>query len=258
MTGVLGALLASCAASGGGCSQATAFLARTSGLSSNYQTQYTSLICGLASDGVFAKLDVLYVFATADTTTAKLNLIQNSFNATAPNGDPTFAAQVGYTNPSNHYLNSNFNPTTATSPQYVQNSACLFNWNSNSADDGAAEEMGLLSGGGNSIFDRSSGNLVVKLNSSTNVVTANSDGSGLWLVNRTSSSNVDIYHNGSSFAAGNSNTSAAVPNSTITCFVGSTFNTTATFKAAGFGGALTATDITNLYNRLNTFMANIP
>src|SRR5229473_5562637 len=62
-------------APGGGCSQATTFLARTSGLSGTETTAYTNLICGLVTDGVYPSLDALYIFATNTTTTANLNLI---------------------------------------------------------------------------------------------------------------------------------------------------------------------------------------
>lgn len=245
-------------AASAGCSQATAFLVRTSGLSANYQTQYTTMICGLVTDGVFTKLDVFYVFATADTTTAKLNLIQNAFPATAPNGDPTFTAQAGYTNPSNKYLDSGFNASTATTPQYVQNSASMFNWNSASGPDNG-HEMGLVSGAGNSLENRTGGDLIsVAINAAAAFTVANTDASGLWTVNRTSSSNVDIYHNGASFSLGNSSTSAAVQNSNMTFFVGSAFNTTATLKAGGCGSQLTSGDISNLNTRLTTFFANIP
>jgi hypothetical protein len=55
------------------CSQSSAFLARTSGLDTTHKTAYDTLICGLVTDALWSSLDALYIFATADATTAGLN-----------------------------------------------------------------------------------------------------------------------------------------------------------------------------------------
>src|SRR5208282_4996530 len=65
-----------------GCAQATAFIARTSGLSTTEKNAYTAMICGMVTDGTWSLLDVLYIFATNNTTTAALNLVSSSFNGT--------------------------------------------------------------------------------------------------------------------------------------------------------------------------------
>src|SRR5260370_657257 len=56
------------------CAQATSFLARTSGLSGTQQTNYTTLICGLETDGIgcSSKLDALYIMGAPDATTSLL------------------------------------------------------------------------------------------------------------------------------------------------------------------------------------------
>jgi hypothetical protein len=239
----------------GGGNPASDFLARTSGLSATYQTAYTNMINGLVSDGVWSKLDVLYVFATADTITAKLNLIQNAYNATAPSGDPTFTAGAGYQNPTTKYLDSGFNASTAAVPKYVQNSACMFNWNALIlGDDGA--NIGLVSGGNNDFVNRNtSGQLSIRINATAAITIANVDASGLILTNRTTSSNVDVYQNSAVLSAGNSSTSAAVQNSNMTFFTGTSFNINSQLKFGGWGSQLTATDVTNLYTRMVAFLA---
>ena len=73
---------------------AAAFLARTSGLNATHTNAYTALINGLVSDAIWAKLDVLYLFATQDQTTALLNLVSASFTAVI-HGAPPFAADNG-------------------------------------------------------------------------------------------------------------------------------------------------------------------
>src|SRR5258706_16256620 len=96
---MLGGLLS---VSGGGpdaglCASAAAFLARTSGLDATHTNAYINLICGLVSDGIFSKLDALYIFATQDSTTAMLNLISTSFTASTFSGTLTFTTDRGYT-----------------------------------------------------------------------------------------------------------------------------------------------------------------
>ncbi len=61
---------------------AAPFLARTSGLDGTHTTAYTNLICGLIADGVWQKLDMLHIYATQNSTTALLNLVQNAYNGT--------------------------------------------------------------------------------------------------------------------------------------------------------------------------------
>ena len=72
------------------------FLARTTGLDATHTNAYTALINGLVTDGIWDKLDVFHIYATQDSTTAKLNLVSSSFTATA-NGSPTFTADRGFT-----------------------------------------------------------------------------------------------------------------------------------------------------------------
>lgn len=72
----------------------TAFLARTSGLDATHINAYKGLINGGVADGWFAKMDVLWVPATQDVTTAGLNLVSASFPLT--NHGATFTADQGF------------------------------------------------------------------------------------------------------------------------------------------------------------------
>ena len=111
--------------------EASAFLARTSGLDTTHTNAYIDLINGLVADGVWTKFDLLHVYATQDTTTAQLNLVQASYPATL-HGSPTFTVDRGYTGTdasTTKYIGTGFNPATAVSPQFVRNSAHLSAWN---------------------------------------------------------------------------------------------------------------------------------
>jgi hypothetical protein len=69
-----------------GCSEATVFLARTSGLDATHTTAYTDLICGMVTDGIWAKADALYIEATQDSTTSRLNIKSTSFSPLTTSG----------------------------------------------------------------------------------------------------------------------------------------------------------------------------
>jgi hypothetical protein len=97
---------------GGGCTQATNFLARATGMDSTHNTAFTTMICGLVTDGVItgsmsgsatsgaaacgSLLDILYIFATDTNPHSLLNLCSKSFTATV-NTSPTFIANAGWT-----------------------------------------------------------------------------------------------------------------------------------------------------------------
>lgn len=119
---------------GAGCDEYQEFIVRTSGLDSVHRDAYRDLICGLVTDGIWDKLDILRVYATQDSTTALLNLKSSSYTGTV-HGSPTFTADLGFTGSdgsSTIYIDSGFNPSTAGG-NYTQNSAHISAWFINTA-----------------------------------------------------------------------------------------------------------------------------
>lgn len=129
-------------AASGACSQATNFLARTSGLSTTERNAYITMICGLVTDGIItgsmsgsgsgatacgSLLDAFYILATNTTTTAALNLCSTTYSLTTT-GSPTFTADQGYVGAASAHLDTGFNPTTATSPNMASNNASVWGW----------------------------------------------------------------------------------------------------------------------------------
>src|SRR5690349_9234537 len=115
--------------SGGYCSDARAFFSRVSGLTTAHKKAYNKLIRDLISAGVWTTLDVLYIFATANSATALTNLKSSSFGGTA-SGSPTFSVNAGYTGTdasSTVYIDTGFNPSSG-SPSFTQNSNHLSIW----------------------------------------------------------------------------------------------------------------------------------
>lgn len=77
-------------------------------------------------DGWLTKLDGLWIMAAHDAQAARLNWVSTSFNLTAV-ASPTFTVDKGYkSDGAAAYLDTNFNPTTASSPKYLQDSASMF------------------------------------------------------------------------------------------------------------------------------------
>lgn len=84
-----------------------------------------NLIISLVSAGVWAKYDAFYILAAADSQAAQLNWVTNTYNLTSVNA-PTFAVDKGFTpNGTSSYLDTGFNPVTATSPKFTQNDAYM-------------------------------------------------------------------------------------------------------------------------------------
>jgi hypothetical protein len=251
------------------CTAATAFLARTSGLNATHVNAYSNLICGLASDGVLPKLDVLYVFTTQDATTALLNLVSSSYNATAV-GSPAFVADqyyLGQLGSSSVYIDSNFNPSTASSPNYTQNAAHISVWSLNNDSTGNAAIGAATSGSGNipweNMITQATGNMFPRVNTDGSSVgggqaIAVPSGIGQFMAVRTDSTHVVGYYNGGSATTLSGQTSHALLNLNLYC-LGQNANGTAIGiaqqqAAVSFGGLLTATDVSNFYTRLRTYL----
>jgi len=263
-------------ASSVGCSQATTFLARTSGLDATHQSAYTTFICNLVAQGVWAKMDIVYVFATADTTTAGLNLVSTSFTG-ATAGSPTFTADAGYTGvnaSTTVFFNSTFNPTTATTPQFTQNSSHVSAWsNTNAAAvSNGGVVVGLGSGAGlaapnTSLFPKfNDGKAYYRINdgsSSAGVTNANS--TGHYLANRSGASTQQGYKNAvdQGVVSQTSGTPANGPmyilavDDVITGVPNPAFGAGYQVMMATIGGSLSAGDVTNLCHETNTYLNTI-
>ena len=252
-------LMAAAAAS---VSASAAFLARTSGLDTTHTNAYTALIDGLVADGVWPKLDVLHIYATQNTTTAQLNLVQSSYPATI-NGAPTFTADRGYTGVggSTTYLDSGFNPTTAPSPKFTLNSAHLSVWNltnSNTTVPAVGDSPGTI--------------MITNYVNSVTYCRINCAGSagdgpnwgttGHFVGNRSAASGAGCetsYHNGSSGSVTvESSTSLSTRNLYSLGANGSTPSGIGHQQAMfSIGSSLSTTDATNFYNRLRTYMTSV-
>lgn len=203
---------------GSGTSQSAAFFARLATQPTTTRAkQYCTLINALVSGGVWSKIDALYIFAAYDSPTALTNLVSSSYGATAI-GTPTFTQDKGFVGGTGKYINTAFNPNTATTPNYVLNSSSVGIWNLSTSSD-ANGWMGNYNGTnitylanyqtGGSFFTSP-----VNAAGATGGVIGLTYAQGMYVASRASSTIVNQYQNGSLFNS-QSQVSVALINNNI-------------------------------------------
>ena len=245
--------------------QAIAYLARTvGGNEGGNATNIATLIDGLVSDGVWSKLDCLYVLAQQNQTDSLLNLVGTSYTATNV-GSATFTAYTGYGFSSSAYLDTHFNAATVTSPNFTQNVASIGIWSNTQGLSGNDPSFGNGQGSGtpgaSHILPNYSGSFYGRINdwSSVPFPSFSPPASGLFTADRQNDvSNVNGYYNGTNLT-NVSATSVAVTNADfyIGAVPGSPSTTVQTLSAAFIGASLGSAGQLALYNRLRTYMTAV-
>lgn len=234
------------------------------------KTNYDTTICGLVSDGVW-NFDVLYIWAAPTQAAALINLANpGTFNGTTT-GSVSFAAYQGFTGDgSTFYLDSGFNPTTATTPNYVQNSATVGVYILTNRSSGVnVWNIGCSVGactGGPLFFAYAGGNVSITINSATAAATASASSQGAWNGTRTTSIGSAVFLNsGETAVSQTTDISISAANANI-IFWG--FNTgfglvtdqmAAGWIGNGVGGVNIGDGVNSckINNRINTYMANL-
>lgn len=245
-------------------SPAAGFLARTSGLDATHINAYTALINGLIADGIWAKLDVLHIYATQDSTTALLNLVSTSYNGTA-NGLPSFSIDLGYTGTSGSttkYIDTGFNATTAISPHFTTNSAHVSYWPINNTFDTNCP-MGVFNALGQGTFVNprySTGDAFYRINSQGVGGVATASSIGHHIANRSGGAASQGYKNGASVIT-DATGAVATQNNNFYTLAGNNQGTPGggpwQIAMASIGESLDATQAGNFYTRLRTYMTAV-
>lgn len=236
------------------------FFGRISTPDGTHTTAYTTLIDGLVSDGVWAKLDALWICAAADEATALTNLVSSSFGST--NNGAAFSADHGFTGDgSSDYVDTGFNPVSAAG-HYVQDSASFGYYDRTSAVSGVPIAMGANDGSNVAHIQLQSGGLATCVVNAGggDVFFPSGTAQGMMIATRTDATTSKIYANGSLATSGTG--SASSTGSVNANFFLAARNQGGTpvafadheFAAAFLGGALTATDAGNLSARINAYM----
>lgn len=250
------------AAAGGGCAQATSLLARMDG--SQNTSAVTTLICGLVTDGVFSKLDTLYVLAINSTANANLNWVSTSFGLTCSNS-PTFTANQGYTgNAFNTFCDTGYNASTSATNYAKDASSFGFCGLTSRASNSNYASIGAVAGGNISLVEpyAFAADVYYEINDAgfvTPAVAVNANGT--YAVVRTGASATVVYRNGASLTTG-SQASSAIPNANFYILAynnaGSATDFTGDQLAMAFtGGSLSSTDASNFRTRLQTYMTTV-
>jgi hypothetical protein len=237
---------------------ATAVIGDGGTVSNGRKFLVSNLIKGLKTDGVWTKLDRLWLFAAENSQSALRDLVAAS--AATATSSPTFTTDRGYTgNGSSSYINSNFTPSTAGG-LYAQDSACCGAWCS------------ILSGTGNNLFGASNGTFLGIYDTSTDWIgQINSSGNtsgftrstGLITLTRTGPGSTDggIFLNGTN-KGGISNRNGTILSNSIAFLAYNSTGTPIQFSSAQIaagviGGGLSDANVANFYARLRTYMTAV-
>lgn len=234
-------------------SETTALLARMATYpGAQRAAQIDTLIGALKTGGVWSKLDALYVFSVHETATAVLNWVSTNYGLTSAT-PPTFTpGQYVQGNGTTQFYDTNFNPTTASTPKYVQDSAHFGFWQVNTVGGNPFGHTGAT-------ITPSTGP-IYRINGAAGVTGSGAAATGYFTANRTSSVAVEGFWNGASNITNGANTSAAPSNETF--FVCARNQTTDTFSTGRltvvhFGSSLSGAEVTAAYNAFQTYLRGV-
>jgi hypothetical protein len=243
--------------------EATALVGRMTTAPNYYRKRLIDeTIGGLKADGLWAKLDCLYLCAAHDQQAAKLNWKMALFDLADPGATaPAFAANGGFTGDGvTDYLDSTFTPGLSGGV-YAQNNCQMWEWVGNDVSATAQIDLGNASAqicARSATFVRTRGQS--SSNSQSTLPANTSIGMAAW--SRNNSANFDVFKNGALIENKVQASSVLVSTPFYLLAQAGVGPAPVSFsarqiRAAGWGSALTAPEMTNLYNRLATYMAGL-
>ena len=181
------------------------------------QVKQNATVLSLKSAGIWSKLDVLYFFATNNSNMATLNFKAPSSHQVTLVNSPSFTASQGFKgNASTSYLNTNFNPATS-GVQYTLNNASRFIYLKTAFVTPVMYILDNSAGATTNRMNNRSDN-DQRINQGSAVITGgNGDlsGAGLKVINRTSSTNVEIFNGSTQISRTATSTSINIGNQWI-------------------------------------------
>ena len=212
------------------------------------QTKQNKLLVDLKAAGIWSHLDTFAVFATDGNSDFALIDWKRLTQYTAFNS-PTFSTNGGFTgNGTSSYIDTNFNPTVGTN-NYLLNDAGRFFWVDNRS---GVQWEGVQSGGVND--SRNATSNLMRINSGAISSSVTFDVDEFHAINRTSSTDVELFTNTTQF----SRTATSTTISNLNQFIlrgGSNYNGSR-FRFYAMGGNLVAEN-TDFYNALNTYFTSL-
>jgi hypothetical protein len=236
---------------------AAALIARMSTApTTTHRNAINRLVTGLKACGAWALMDALYVLAAQDEQAANLNWVSTSYGLTQT-GTVAFTAYRGYTpNGTDGYLDTAFNPTTASSPKFTQNSAHMSGWHLTNNINGAGNSYDL--GNTNSrILKLATTSVAIRANISSGNTTSGANMALHKLWNRSASNAFQYYASGAE-ATNGTTASAALTNFNFS--IGRTDATSFGVNQASivhFGSSMTAAQVAATYTASRAYMTEI-
>lgn len=215
----------------------------------------------LIDDGIWAKLDFLYILAAHAENSSLLNWINpGTFDATNVHVT-AYEVDRGYTGDgANDYLNSNYNPNT-DAINYLQDDASMGVYvrtdvAENNCDIGGYSTIPTISA---QIFSRlAADGISTRINDAADLTPVNTDSRGFFIVTRTRANARRIYKN--KISIGN-DTQVSVGRPNIDIFIlarnsnGSDGNHSIKQVSAAFAGSgMTQINVNNFHDRLETYL----
>jgi hypothetical protein len=232
--------------------------------SASGQTLQNNMVISLKSAGIWNDLDILYVFATdGNSGFSLINWKSPSNFYPTQSGTPTFTSKQGWNASagSGQYLNTGFVPST-NGTGYTLNNASRIYWdyNNNTATAGVGYDGNVIDVGSIQTDCWNGTNINGLRICSTNNLSAsfNNTGTGLKMIQRTSSTNVNLY-NGSSTANARTQTSTAVdtrPHTILRYGSGAANFSSNTCSLFGMGASLSGKE-SSLYTIIGTYMSSL-
>ena len=225
------------------------------------QTLYEALIDGLVSDGVWTKLDLLYVMTAQESLAARTNLISTNFELEKVGAVAFNLDHTGYTGPADtaKFLNTGYNLSSGGG-LYARDSASggafLTAGPSAGVDSGCV--LGNPTGDYSNVYPHFSDNRFYWCGNGAFQTGATGSSVGLFSWTRSGANTNVGYRNGVQDTA-KADASQALAAQTLRVFLGSATSAAASVKLAAVfsGGALLAADHLALYNRLNTYITAV-
>jgi hypothetical protein len=247
---------------GGLSAEASQFIARIDDPGSARTTLYAALIDDLASAGVWAEIQALYIFAAASAGTALTNLKSASFPASA-NGAMTFTADVGYTGEATttKHIKTGYTPAT----HGLQNDQHAMVWNNTDVQSVFAAMGCQVVATDNQISvypdytDTSKQYFRVNSDLGHDGI-AVGDPRGMLLGSRDASDHSDFYFNGSQVGPTTADSGSPANLEVYICAInkdGTAEGSGWQIRAASLGTALTSTQAAAFYTHLNTFLTAV-
>lgn len=234
-------------------------------VSDQRKTLVNALIVSLKADGIFSKLDRLWLFAAENSQSALRDIVAAA-QATAVNS-PTFAADEGYlaAAASTQHVDTNYNPTT-DAINYSQDSAHLSAWSND--DEAGSGNSGAMIGYANANIYATyggDGNVYGRINDSPDSGSQGAPATriGLWHVNRSGASATQIYQDGALYSSPNATSGSLFDLTFFVCAhhdstTGNPINPSPhVISSASIGGSLNSTEAADFYTHLQTYMTAV-